>query len=301
MKLLKIGLLSASLAFAFVLLSACGGPQSSDKSVSSIAKSDKLDFANQTYTVVYLENSDNSDKIVVAGGFDIKVNMSNNLVDVHDDDDNYLAQFNLPSGKKIDTQNFGKGDKQITVKQNDSVIATGKDLIVTTVGRTLIEVHDKTADGDYEAQNEMKDSDVISVDVSADENSSSSESSTAMASTPKQSDSQVGNTDLSGTVSYPSDSAIKSISTYRDYLNMADKIYKAYYDDAYSVLYNDPSQETSLQQIKKQTDDGIKQAEASYGSMKNMRIVGKSTSVDYLKNLRDSMKDYVDSLRSAIQ
>ena len=98
-----------------------------------------------------------------------------------------------------------------------------------------------------------------------------------------------------------SDKTIESIKTYGDYLAM----YKAIIDDYWAnyesvikgtILYD----EASFQEMKDGLDEGFKEQEELYGSMKNKRLVGKSDLVQYLKDYRDGLKEYVDSIEESI-
>ncbi len=108
----------------------------------------------------------------------------------------------------------------------------------------------------------------------------------------------------SGTVFSPqdvSDKTIESIRTYGDYLIMYKKIiddYFANYESAVkgTVLYS----EESFQQMKDGLDEGFKEQEEQYGSMKNQKIVGKDDLVQFLKDYRDELKEYTDSIKESL-
>lgn len=99
-----------------------------------------------------------------------------------------------------------------------------------------------------------------------------------------------------------SDDSIESISTYGDYLTMYRMIiddYLANYESAIkdTVLYD----EATFQQLKDETEKSFEEQEAQYGSMKDQKIVGKDELVQYLKDYRDSLKEYVDTMAESLE
>ena len=63
-----------------------------------------------------------------------------------------------------------------------------------------------------------------------------------------------------------------------------------------TVLYS----ADSFAEMKKSYEDAFAQQKKQYGSMGKMPIVGKETLVEYLIGLRDSLKEYTDSIKSSL-
>lgn len=94
-----------------------------------------------------------------------------------------------------------------------------------------------------------------------------------------------------------SDASIESIQTYGDYLTMYEMItddYIANYEKVIkgTVLYD----EATFQQMKDEYDASFKEQQEQYGSMKDQKIIGKDELVDFLKEYRDGLQEYVDTL-----
>ncbi|WP_270321533.1 hypothetical protein [Weissella confusa] len=99
-----------------------------------------------------------------------------------------------------------------------------------------------------------------------------------------------------------SDAKIESIKTYGDYLNMYKAIINDYYAQYESALQGTALyDETTFQSTKEQYDSEFEKQEKSYGAMKNQKLIGKSTLVDSLKSLRDSLNESVESMKQSIQ
>ena len=98
-----------------------------------------------------------------------------------------------------------------------------------------------------------------------------------------------------------SDATIESIVTYGDYLVMYRKIVDDYFANYENVIKGTVLYDAqSFQEMKDGMDEAYAEQEAQYGSMKNKKVVGKSTLVDFLKSYRDSLANYVDSLKEAL-
>lgn len=99
-----------------------------------------------------------------------------------------------------------------------------------------------------------------------------------------------------------SDETIESIQTYGDYLTMYQKIlddYMAQYENAIkgTVLYD----ETTFQMMRKQYEQGFEEQRKQYNKIKDMKIVGKSDLIQFLKNYRDGLKEFVENFSNALQ
>lgn len=99
-----------------------------------------------------------------------------------------------------------------------------------------------------------------------------------------------------------SDATIESIKTYEDYLTMFEKIiedYYAQYEAAVqgTALYD----QATFEELKKAQVQAFETQKKQYGPLKKAPIVGKSDLVKYLKEYRDSLKDYVKQISSSIQ
>ena len=99
-----------------------------------------------------------------------------------------------------------------------------------------------------------------------------------------------------------SDETIESIQTYGDYLTMYQKIlddYMAQYENAIkgTVLYD----ETIFQMMRKQYEQGFEEQRKQYNKIKDMKIVGKSDLIQFLKNYRDDLKEFVENFSNALQ
>lgn len=114
-----------------------------------------------------------------------------------------------------------------------------------------------------------------------------------------------GNSDASDTVFDPqdvSDETIESIETYGDYLIMYEMIvedYLAKYEEVVkdTVLYD----ETTFQEMKDELDEEIERQEEEYGAMKDQKIVGKDSIVEFLKDYRDTLQEMVDSYEETLK
>jgi hypothetical protein len=98
-----------------------------------------------------------------------------------------------------------------------------------------------------------------------------------------------------------SDATIKSIVTYNDYLTMYGLIIDDYLDNYQSlfkgtILYD----QATFNDMKKQYASALEEQKEQYGAMGNSPIVGKDTLVDFLITYRDTLNEYVESMRPLI-
>jgi len=96
-----------------------------------------------------------------------------------------------------------------------------------------------------------------------------------------------------------SDATIESIKTYNDYMEMFNKIINEYYASAEAVYTNAglPVDTTSL---RAQTDATVEAQKQQYGVLGNAPLVGKSGLVSYLKEYRDGLNSYVETLKQSL-
>lgn len=140
------------------------------------------------------------------------------------------------------------------------------------------------------------------VEQSAPESKEPEKSKTAEEETETDKNEEAGE---SGSVFKPqdvSDETIESIETYGDYLIMYEKIvedYLANYEDVVkdTALYD----EAAFQQMKDEVDEEIESQEEEYGAMKDQKIVGKDSVVEFLKSYRDSLQEIVDSYEETVK
>lgn len=141
--------------------------ESNSKEESSSKEESKTNpNLNKEYIVYYLQREGNPEKSVLAAGYDLKLNTSGTkYIDVQDNEGNYLAQItDLPKGSKVTNQSYGKGEKNISVYRNGSLIASGADAYISTSGTNYIDIKDN--DGNYLGQaTDLKESDIITIDV----------------------------------------------------------------------------------------------------------------------------------------
>ena len=99
-----------------------------------------------------------------------------------------------------------------------------------------------------------------------------------------------------------SDETIESIETYGDYLIMYEMIIDDYYSNLEdtlkgTILYD----EATFKQMRDELDESFKQQEEEYGEMKDMKIVGKESLVQFLKDYRDSLQEVVDTYAETLK
>ena len=75
--------------------------------------------------------------------------------------------------------------------------------------------------------------------------------------------------------------------------------YLANYEDVVkdTALYD----EAAFQQMKDEVDEEIESQEEEYGAMKDQKIVGKDSVVEFLKSYRDSLQEMVDSYEETVK
>lgn len=115
---------------------------------------------------------------------------------------------------------------------------------------------------------------------------------------------EVDDSDESETVFDPqdvSDESIESIVTYGDYLIMYKMIvedyiakYEAVVKD--TLLYD----EDAFQQMKDEMDESFEEQEEEYGEIKDQKIIGKESLVEFLKEYRDSLQEVVDTYEETL-
>lgn len=94
-----------------------------------------------------------------------------------------------------------------------------------------------------------------------------------------------------------SDATIESIVTYGDYLDMYELIVNEYVSNyEAAVAQYGLADVTAFQGMRDQITATIEQQKAQYGSMKDMKIVGKEKLVQYLKEYRDQLKGFTDQM-----
>lgn len=99
-----------------------------------------------------------------------------------------------------------------------------------------------------------------------------------------------------------SDATIESISTYNDYLTMYSKIVDEYltnYQNAVSGTVLDDA--NTIEQMKQESLKSLEEQKKEYGAMGNTKIVGKDSLVEFLKNYRNGLKEYIDNISTQIQ
>lgn len=130
--------------------------------------------------------------------------------------------------------------------------------------------------------------------------SSSSSSTTSSSSTISSSSSSVSSSNFNPQDT--SDATIGSISTYNDYLTMYSKIVDEYltnYQNAVAGTVLDDA--NTIEQIKQETLKSLEEQKKEYGAMGNTKIIGKDSLVEFLKNYRNGLKEYIDNISTQIQ
>ena len=83
-------------------------------------------------------------------------------------------------------------------------------------------------------------------------------------------------------------------------------MYEMIIDDYYSnledtlkgtILYD----EATFKQMRDELDESFRQQEEEYGEMKDMKIVGKESLVQFLKDYRDSLQEVVDTYAETLK
>lgn len=94
-----------------------------------------------------------------------------------------------------------------------------------------------------------------------------------------------------------SDKTIESIKTYGDYITMYSFIVNEYitnYENA--VAQYGLAETTTYQAMRDQSTKNLEDTKKQYGPMKHAPIVGKKEIVQFLKDYRDELKTFTDSL-----
>lgn len=93
------------------------------------------------------------------------------------------------------------------------------------------------------------------------------------------------------------DADIESIKTYNDYIEIYGKIVNNYYDNAQKKLDEyGLSDDATFQSMKEGIEQGIQEQKDAYGSMGNKKLMGKEDLVKFLKEYRDELQSFVDSI-----
>lgn len=99
-----------------------------------------------------------------------------------------------------------------------------------------------------------------------------------------------------------SDATIRSISTYNDYITMYSKIVDEYLTNYQNAVAGTVLDDTNtIEQMKQETLKSLEEQKKEYGAMGNMKIIGKDSLVEFLKNYRNGLKEYTDNISTQIQ
>ena len=98
-----------------------------------------------------------------------------------------------------------------------------------------------------------------------------------------------------------SDSEIEGIKTYKDYLDVYSKILTTFLTD-YENLFKDTVlyDETAFAEMKKEYETSLEEQKKQYEDLGTKALVGKESLVSFLKNYRDGLNSYIDSMSSAL-
>lgn len=93
------------------------------------------------------------------------------------------------------------------------------------------------------------------------------------------------------------DSDIEAIKTYNDYITVYGKIVN-HYLDSYKAKMDEYglADEATFQSMKEGIDQGVQQQKDAYGSMGTKKLMGKEELVKFLKEYRDELQTFVDSI-----
>lgn len=189
---MKKGLSVLSLLLIFTLAAAgCGNGEDSGKTAKSTAESTSTESTSSEeeseptreadYKVVYRIDKDTKKKTVIASGYDLKIEtVGDTLVNVKNSEGTYYAQQNITEKEEVDIEKLGKGDLELIVRINDSIIATGENLLIMTTSDTLVNVKDE--DGSYLAQKSIERGDVVSIHIDGEDSSDSDTKSSSSSS-----------------------------------------------------------------------------------------------------------------------
>lgn len=130
--------------------------------------------------------------------------------------------------------------------------------------------------------------------------SSSTISSSSSSSTTSSSSSSVSSSNFNPQDT--SDATIESISTYNDYLTMCSKIVDEYLTNYQNAVAGTVLDDTNtIEQMKQETLKSLEEQKKEYGAMGNKKIIGKDSLVEFLKNYRNGLKEYIDNISTQIQ
>ncbi|MGL4695049.1 hypothetical protein [Enterococcus larvae] len=139
-----------------------------------------------------------------------------------------------------------------------------------------------------------------SKDTESSSSSSSKESSESSSSETKASE-KAAKTESSASRLDIADKDIEAIKTYKDYLDIYQKIIKNYlseYEEVFkgTVLYD----ESAFTSMKEEYDAALEEQKKQYEDLGTSALVGKDTLVSYLKSYRDGLADYIDTMKAAL-
>lgn len=99
-----------------------------------------------------------------------------------------------------------------------------------------------------------------------------------------------------------SDATIRSISTYNDYITMYSKIVDEYLTNLQNAVAGTVLDDANtIEQMKQETLKSLEEQKKEYGAMRNTKIIGKDSLVEFLKNYRNGLKEYTDNISTQIQ
>lgn len=93
------------------------------------------------------------------------------------------------------------------------------------------------------------------------------------------------------------DADIEAIKTYNDYITVYGKIVN-HYLDSYKAKMDEYglADEATFQSMKEGIDQSVQQQKDAYGSMGTKKLMGKEELVKFLKEYRDELQTFVDSI-----
>jgi len=98
-----------------------------------------------------------------------------------------------------------------------------------------------------------------------------------------------------------SDSTIESIQTYDDYLTMYQMIIEDYFANYEAAIKGTALYSAeAFSEMKKTYEDSFSQQRDMYSSMGSTSIIGKDTIIEFLKDYRDSLKEFTDILSNSL-
>ncbi|BAH88660.1 hypothetical protein [Streptococcus mutans] len=98
------------------------------------------------------------------------------------------------------------------------------------------------------------------------------------------------------------DSTIEKIKTYEDYLTMYQFIVNEYITNYEAVVtqYGLGDAE-SYKSIRQGVVDSVKEQKKQYGIMKKATVIGKSDLIQFLKDYRDELKEFINQMSQGLQ